>query len=77
MLFFLKERLNAAKGVSDVYGIHAISCARHSHLRDVLYQTAQQEQLGLRKEADGLLPGSDEHPADSRSGLMAETRRLM
>ena len=54
------------KGVSDEYGDHAISCAivgeriaRHSHLRDVLYQTAQQAQLGPRKEPDGLLPGTD------------------
>ena len=59
------------KGVSDMYGDHAISCAiggeriaRHSHLRDVVYQTAQQAHLGPRKEPDGLLPGTDERPAD-------------
>ena len=30
----------------------------------MLYQTAQQAQLRPRKETDGLLPGTDERPAD-------------
>ena len=43
---------------------HAIGdeqIARHSHLRDVLYQTAQ---LSPCKEPDGLLHSTDERPAD-------------
>ena len=47
--------------MSDVYGDHAISCAigggriaRQGHLRDMLFQTAQQAQLGPKKEADAV-----------------------
>ena len=57
--------------VSDVLGDHAISCgiggeriARHNHVRDALFQTAVQAGLGPVKEPDGLLPGSDDRPAD-------------
>ena len=56
---------------SDKYGDHAISCAiggerisRHNHLRDTLFQSAQQAHLGPLKEPNGLLPGSDDLPAD-------------
>ena len=59
------------RGASDKYGDHGISCAigdehigRHSHLQDVLYQMAQQDQLGPRKVPNGLLPGTDERPVD-------------
>ena len=58
-------------GLSDKMGDHAISCglggeriARHNHVRDALFQTAVQAGLGPRKEPDGLLPGSDDRPAD-------------
>jgi hypothetical protein len=57
--------------ISNVFGDHAISCAihgeriaKHNHLRDCIYQAAQQAQLGPLKEPDGLLPGSDDRPAD-------------
>ena len=57
--------------VSDRYGDHAISCgiggeriACHNHVRDALLQTAVQAGLGPTKEPDGLLPGSDDRPAD-------------
>ena len=57
--------------MSDVYGDHAISCgyggessARHSHLRDGVFQTALQAQLGPKKEAGGLFPDTDERPVD-------------
>ena len=59
------------RGASDKFGDHAISCAigrerisRHNHLRDAIFQSAQQAHLGPLKEPDGLLPGSDDHPAD-------------
>jgi hypothetical protein len=59
------------EAVSDVHGDHAISCAiggerisKHNHVRDALFQAAQQAQLGPLKEPDGLLPGSDDRPAD-------------
>ena len=57
--------------VSDRYGDHAISCgiggeriARHNHVRDALVQSAVQAGLGPTREPDGLLPGSDDRPAD-------------
>ena len=50
---------------------HAISCgiggkriARHDHVRDALFQTTVTAGLGPVKEPDGLLPGSDDRPAD-------------
>ena len=57
--------------VSDRLGDHAISCgiggeriARHNHCREALLQTAQQAGLGPIREPEGLLPGSDDRPAD-------------
>ena len=57
--------------VSDRLGDHAISCgigkeriARHNHVRDALHQAAVQARLDPTKEPDGLLPGSDDRPAD-------------
>ena len=57
--------------VSDRLGDHAISCgiggeriSRHNHVRDALHQTAVQAGLGPTREPDGLLPGSDDRPAD-------------
>ena len=57
--------------LSDRFGDHAISCgiggeriARHNHVRDALLQVAVQGGLGPIKEPDGLLPGSDDRPAD-------------
>ena len=57
--------------VNDVMGDHAISCAvggeriaKHNHVRDAVFQAAVQAQLGPSKEPDGLLPGSDDRPAD-------------
>ena len=56
---------------SDAYGDHAISCAingeriaKHNHLRDAIYGTAVQARLSPAKEPSGLLPGTDERPAD-------------
>lgn len=56
---------------SDRMGDHAISCgiggeriARHNHVRDAIYNTAVQAGLGPVREPDGLLPGSDDRPAD-------------
>ena len=55
---------------SDRYGDHAVGCvsqgeriARHNHLRDAIYHTAQSAQLGPLREERALLPGS-ERPAD-------------
>ena len=63
--------MSRCRGWSDVMGDHAISCglggeriARHNHVRDALLQTAVQAGLGPRREPDGLLPGSDDRPAD-------------
>ena len=57
--------------LSDRHGDHAISCgiggeriARHNHCREALIQTAQQAGLGPIREPEGLLPGSDDRPAD-------------
>ena len=59
------------KGISDVLGIHAISCAyggeriaKHQHLRDAVFNAAVQSNLGPVWEADGLLPNSNDRPAD-------------
>ena len=56
---------------NDIFGDHAISCgyggeriAKHNHVRDALFQSAVQASLGPIREPDGLLPGSDERPAD-------------
>ena len=56
---------------SDRLGDHAISCgiggeriARHNHVRDALFQTAVTAGLGPVREPDGLLPDSDDRPAD-------------
>ena len=57
--------------MSDILGDHAISCgiggeriARHNHVRDAVFQTAVQAGLGPVREPAGLLPGSDDRPAD-------------
>ena len=59
------------RGYGDRYGDHAISCAiggeriaKHNHVRDALFQAAAQAALGPQKEPPGLLPGSDDRPAD-------------
>ena len=59
------------RGHGDKYGDHAISCAiggeriaKHNHVRDALFQAAAQAALGPQKEPPGLLPGSDDRPAD-------------
>ena len=55
---------------SDRMGDHSVGCAsrgeriaRHNHLRDALYSTAQSAQLGPLREECALLPGK-ERPAD-------------
>ena len=55
---------------SDSLGDHAVGCAsqgeriaRHNHLRDALYSTAQSAQLAPLKEERAMLPGGD-RPAD-------------
>ena len=59
------------KTFSDIFGFHAIVCAtgslriaKHNHLRDAIFDAAQQAHLGPLKEPDGLLPGSDDRPGD-------------
>ena len=59
------------RGFGDKYGDHSISCAingeriaKHNHVRDALHAAASQAALGPRKEPAGLLPGSDDRPAD-------------
>ena len=59
------------QGFGDKYGDHSISCAingeriaKHNHVRDAIYAAAAQAALGPRKEPAGLLPGSDDRPAD-------------
>ena len=63
--------MSKCRMISDRLGDHAISCgiggeriARHNHCRDALFQAAQQAGLGPSREPDGLLPGSDDRPAD-------------
>ena len=55
---------------SDQYGDHAVGCAsqgeriaRHNHLRDALFYTAQSANLGPLREERALLPGG-QRPAD-------------
>ena len=38
--------------------------AKHNHVRDAIFAAASQAALGPRKEPAGLLPGSDDRPAD-------------
>ena len=59
------------QGFGDKYGDHSISCAingeriaKHNHVRDAIFAAAAQAALGPRKEPAGLLPGSDDRPAD-------------
>ena len=59
------------RSYGDKFGDHAISCAiggeriaKHNHVRDALFQAAAQAALGPQKEPPGLLPGSDDRPAD-------------
>ena len=63
--------MNRCRGFGDKYGDHAISCAingeriaKHNHVRDAIFAAASQAALGPRKEPAGLLPGSDDRPAD-------------
>ena len=56
---------------SDRFGDHAITCAingerisKHNHLRDAIFNAGVQARLGPQKEPAGLIPGSDERPAD-------------
>ena len=60
-------------GFSDKFGDHAIGCAsqgeriaRHNHLRDALFHTAQSATLAPLREERALLPGvaGDRRPAD-------------
>ena len=62
---------STCKAVSNVFRDHVISCgyggeriAKHNHMRDALHQAAAQAGLGPIREPDGLLPGSDDCPAD-------------
>ena len=57
--------------VNDIMGDHAISCAiggehisKHNHVRDAILKAAVEAGLGPVREPDGLLPGSDDRPAD-------------
>ena len=63
--------LSRCNANSDIYGDHAVSCAagseriaKHNHVRDAIFCAAQQANLGPVREPDGLLPGSDDRPAD-------------
>ena len=72
-VFLLEGECPAARcrGHNDIWGDHAVSCAiggerisKHNHVRDAIFQAAAQAHLGPRKEPGGLLPGSDDRPAD-------------
>ena len=59
------------RSFGDKFGDHAISCAiggeriaKHNHVRNALYEAAAQAALAPQKEPSGLLPGSDDRPAD-------------
>ena len=61
----------ACPRLSDALGDHAISCgyegeriARHDHIRNALFHTAQQACLGPTREDRALLPGTEARPAD-------------
>ena len=59
------------RGEADSLGDHSLSCgiggeriARHNHVRDALFQAAQQAGLAPVREAEGLIAGSTDRPAD-------------
>ena len=63
--------MDNCQGFGDKYGDHSISCAingeriaKHNHVRDAIHAAAAQAALGPKKEPAGLLPGSDDRPAD-------------
>ena len=63
--------MDRCRSHSDAYGFHAVGCgingeriSRHHHLRDAVFNAASQAMLGPSREAEGLLPGSDDRPAD-------------
>jgi hypothetical protein len=54
-----------------VLGIHFISCAyggeriaKHQHFHNTVFNAVVQANIGPVREADGLLPGSNDRPAD-------------
>ena len=66
---------------NDVMGDHAISCAiggerisKHNHVRDAIFKAAVEAGLGPIREPDGLLPGSDDRPADVLIPIWTEGR---
>ena len=63
--------MERCRGFGDKFGDHAISCAiggerisKHNHVRDAIFAAAAQAALGPLKEPGGLLPGTDDRPAD-------------
>ena len=67
--------------VNDIMGDHAISCAvggerisKHNHVRDAIFKAAVEAGLGPVREPDGLLPGSDDRPADVLIPIWTEGR---
>ena len=66
---------------NDIMGDHAISCAiggerisKHNHVRDAIFKAAVEAGLGPVREPDGLLPGSDDRPADVLIPIWTEGR---
>ena len=66
---------------NDIMGDHAVSCAiggerisKHNHVRDAIFKAAVEAGLGPVREPDGLLPGSDDRPADVLIPIWTEGR---
>ena len=67
--------------INDTMGDHAISCAvggerisRHNHVRYSILKAGVESGLGPVRETDGLLPGSDDRPADVLIPIWTERR---
>ena len=67
--------------INDTIGDHAISCAiggehisKHNHVRDEIFKAAVEAGLGPVSEPGGLLPGSDDQPADVLIPIWTEGR---
>ena len=51
---------------------HMIS--KHNHVRDAIFKAAVEAGLGPSREPDGLLPGSDDQPAEVLIPIWTEGR---
>ena len=51
-----------------------IATSKHNHIRDAIFKATVEAGLGPVREPDGLLPGSDDRPADVLIPIWTEER---